>query len=85
MEEVYIFLTTNISNMTYPNQQKEEQAQLKYCIILSNANLKQVLVQNVSLTSVARNSQNQTSIKISTSRPPNSESFVKKAVITVIP
>ena len=29
-------------------------------------------------------SQNQISIKISTSRPPNSESFVRKAFITVI-
>ena len=35
--------------------------------------------------SVAPYSQNQTSIKISTSSPPNSESFVRKAVITVIP
>ena len=34
--------------------------------------------------SVAPYSQNQTSTKISTSRPSNSESFVRKAVVTVI-
>ena len=85
MAEVYIILPTNISNMTYPNRQKEELAQFKYCISLSNANLEQVLVQNVSLTSVTPYSENQTSIKNSTSSPPNSESFVRKAVIAVIP
>ena len=34
--------------------------------------------------SVAPYSQNQTSTKISTSRPSNSESFVRKAVVTLI-
>ena len=47
LEEVYRILQTNISNMIYPNCQKEKLAQLKYCINLFIADLEQVLVQNL--------------------------------------